>query len=1196
MTSAVQPGPDPTPDHPTTPSVPTVVPGGSASERAAALLRVRPYRRLWRAQLLGSVGDRLGLLVLLVLVVQASVHGEFGTGYRAVLLAVAAVFGLRLVTTLLLGVALLYPLSQLLDRLDRRWTLFGADVLRAVLFGVAPFWIVWDQGTAAVWLLITLFVATAAERIAAIAREAVCERLLPTTAPGVPAVDQRPVLRHVDQWTGYAAVPLAAALLVLFSLVENGLSSGIGWLDGHAGTVAAFGAAGLLVAAAVLLQLQELPPAPGPSAPWSPLTGLRAPTDTATGGAKAATTAEAAAAGAGAGAGTTGAVGAGKAPRGRTGSAVFFSFSAAGTAAAMAAMVAVALPHAADLSAGPIGFGLLVLAATAAPVLGLRIAASVLPVLGRRRLLPLALGTTGLALLLTGLVRDFVLALVLVSLAGVAAGVALRTAYVLLDLETEESRKPVVGEHLRAMLRVAVGIGLVAAPLLGAAFGPQVFGSDTRHFDHSGAGLAVSVVGLLLVVLAVVVFFRTDDRRGTASFSRDVWDALRGGARPVPHRAGTGYFIALEGGDGAGKSTQAQALAEWIRSKGHEVVLTREPGGSAIGQRLRAMLLDVGNTGISHRAEALLYAADRAEHVDNVIRPALERGAVVITDRYMDSSVAYQGAGRDLAASEVARINRWATDGLVPDLTVLLDVDPAAARERFTEALDRLESEPEEFHVRVRSGFLALAAADPVRYLVVNAAQAPAAVTTAIRHRLDRELPLSEQERAARIEQERLAREAEERRIVEEARQKAEAEQAEREKQAQLERLRMAEEEKAKALQAEEDRKAAEKSRLAAEQARLAAEAEAAHRAAAEQERREAEATERRRIESEAARLAELERQRDARRAEERRRAEDALLRAEEARLAAAAGVSAAEAALGAEAPTREVPAVTPEDAAVSGAGASGAAVSEKKAAPRVAPDQPTQVISEEDRAEAVRRADEVRAAEVRAARPGAAEAEAEKTTVMPQVPAGPPPPQAPAAPPAAPVPPAPRVPPAASRRGRAVTSRPAPASPTTPTPPEERTAVLPQVPAAPPAPNAPNGPNGPTSPNGQNASAAPNDQNRRLPRSWRVARPKSGESVQEGSPDWLFRPEEGRQEQPTREFPRVERTTEMPVFDPNAPAPTAAPAAPPQRPGRYDWAEETPLDDLPSLTDELLGSRDEWSQWDGGEEESGGKGRKGKR
>jgi dTMP kinase len=1164
MTSAEQP------IEPVATAPLTVVPGGSLAERAGALLRVRSYQKLWRTQLLGAIGDRLALLVLLVLVVQTAVTGSSSEQvYRHALLGIAAVLGARLLASLAVGVLLLGPVHRLLDKADRRWSLFGTDVLGAVLIGVAPFWTVWLHSSAAIWLIVTAFALGAAERVGAIAREAVAARLLPTAAPGVPVADQGPVLRHIDRRTGYAALPLAAAALAALSLIENGLATGGNWLGHHVGTVSAFGAAGFLVAAAVLLYLEELPSVPaGSNAPRSPLASLRAPADLRDG--RPAQSGQPAQSGRPAQSGQASKPGqapqpaqpVAKAPRGRTGSSVLFSFSVAGAVAAMAAVVAVALPHAYDLAAGPVGFGLLVLAAGAMPALGAHLAASVLPVLGRRRLLPLALGTTALAVLLAGLVPDFVLALVLVSVAGLASGTAVRTGRVLLDLETEEARQPLVAEHLQAMIRAAAAAGLLVGPLLAAAFGRQTAGSV--DFDHGGAGLALAVVGLLLLAFAVVLFLRTDDRRATASLSRDVWDGLRGGPRTAPHRAGTGYFIALEGGDGAGKSTQAQALAEWIRSKGHEVVVTREPGGSAIGQRLRAMLLDVGNTGISHRAEALLYAADRAEHVDTVIRPALERGAVVITDRYMDSSVAYQGAGRDLAGSEVARISRWATDGLVPDLTVLLDLDPVAARERFTEALDRLESEPEDFHARVRSGFLALAAADPVRYLVVNAAQPPAAVSTAIRHRLDRELPLSEQERVARAEQERLAREAEERRLAEEARVKAEAEKAEREKQALLERLRMEEEEKEKARQAEEDRRAAEVARLAAEEARKQAEAEAARRAAEDEARREAEARERRRVEAEAARLAELERQREARRAEERRRAEDALRRAEEARIASAAAeaAAAATAAEAREAETREMPVAKPGAAKPEAAGSDDATtrtpvVSDAKPgveAP-VEPEEPTQVISEEERAEAVRRAEAIDAERAAAASAAAKSA--------PPKPATPPAalPTTPASPPKPPTPPTasasgadettvlPRVTDGPQpRRGRAVVK---PAAPEEQPASEEQTAVLPQ----------------PDDP----------ERTRQLPRAWRVAKPRSDESVQDKVPDWLFRPEDGGSQPPPA--PAVERTRQMPVVDPNAPAP---------QPGRYDWAEDTPLDDLPSLTDELLGSRDEWSQWDGREPEAG--------
>lgn len=194
-------------------------------------------------------------------------------------------------------------------------------------------------------------------------------------------------------------------------------------------------------------------------------------------------------------------------------------------------------------------------------------------------------------------------------------------------------------------------------------------------------------------------------------------------------------FIAFEGGDGAGKSTQVAALAEWLRARGREVVLTREPGGTELGARIRELVLHGGD--VAPRAEALLFAADRAHHVATHIRPALARGAVVLTDRYVDSSVAYQGAGRDLEAEEIARLSAWATDGLVPDLTVLLDVTPETGRARRSGRVeDRMETEAEAFHARVRAGFLALAKARPDRYLVLDAGESPEAIARAVTERI----------------------------------------------------------------------------------------------------------------------------------------------------------------------------------------------------------------------------------------------------------------------------------------------------------------------------------------------------------------------------------------------------------------------------------------------------------------------------
>jgi dTMP kinase len=197
-----------------------------------------------------------------------------------------------------------------------------------------------------------------------------------------------------------------------------------------------------------------------------------------------------------------------------------------------------------------------------------------------------------------------------------------------------------------------------------------------------------------------------------------------------------GLFIAFEGGDGVGKSTQARLLADRLRATGHEVVLTFEPGDSRIGKDVRRIVLDVASDGLDARAEALLYAADRAEHVHNLIRPALDRGATVITDRYTDSSIAYQGAGRGLGAEQVAALSEFATGGLVPDLTVVIDLPESVRRDRVEGAGDRLERETGEFHDVVRQAFLDRAAADPDHYLVLDGRRPPTELAAAVARRV----------------------------------------------------------------------------------------------------------------------------------------------------------------------------------------------------------------------------------------------------------------------------------------------------------------------------------------------------------------------------------------------------------------------------------------------------------------------------
>ncbi|MFD5257431.1 dTMP kinase [Streptomyces bobili] len=1049
-------------------------------ERAVrALLREPQLRRLWSAQLVSGVGDALALLVLVLLALQAAIaEGSFGGGYRGVAFAVAIVFAVRVLATVLFGAVLLGPLTSLTSPdgpLDRRWTMVGADGVRAALLLVAPLWIDWMPDDALALLLVTVFVTGVAERFWTVARESAAPALLP--APPLEGATVRPLPDHMDALrrlslrTTFLAIPLAAATLVVAALFNNLLGAGIDWFGQHQAALASYVAGGLFAGSLSVVVFLDLPGTRTPRA-RSPLEGLRRPRTAA--GVEA----------------------------GRTGVIPVLVLACAAVAGAIAAAVAVAVLHAKDLGGGPVTYGLLVLALTGGVAVGVRTAPKVLVTLSRRRLLALAIAFTGVALLAAGLVPDVTTVLLITTLAGVGAGVAANTGHALLDQETEDQRRTRVTEHLHAVVRVLVALGALIAPLVAALIGPHRLENGKFVFAHGGAAFTLMLVGALLLPVAALVLAKVDDRSGVP-LRNDLRDALLGGDDPEQAPMPTGFFIALEGGDGAGKSTQAEALADWIRAKGHEVVLTREPGATPVGKRLRSILLDVSSAGLSHRAEALLYAADRAEHVDTVVRPALERGAVVITDRYIDSSVAYQGAGRDLSPTEIARISRWATDGLVPHLTILLDVSPETARERFTEAPDRLESEPAEFHTRVRSGFLTLAAADPGRYLVVDAGQEPEAVTTVVRHRLDRMLPLSEAEIKAQEEARKKAEEEARRKAEEEAARKAEEERLEREREEQLAKLRAEEEERKRReleeAQRREAERQAEEARLRAEEARRRAEEErvrllAEEKARAEEEaRRKAEEEQRRKQAEEEARLrAEAE----ARRLEKQRKAEEALLRAEEARRAAEQAAATAQARLRPTPPA--VPPVAPEAVTVptpvvTPTNASGGPIEDTAVLPPVRMRMDKEAV--EDAADAGAQAASARRGSDDVARGS----DNEVTAELPQPPA-----PAGAADETAVLPPV---------RGANA---------------EDETAVLPPV---------------------RGANAA--DETAVLPS-------VSGEHPGDRVPPGYFRDERTAGPDGTED-----RTRELPQVDESG--------APRRRP-RSDWAEETPLDDLPSLADELLG------------------------
>ena len=260
--------------------------------------------------------------------------------------------------------------------------------------------------------------------------------------------------------------------------------------------------------------------------------------------------------------------------------------------------------------------------------------------------------------------------------------------------------------------------------------------------------MVILLAAVVAFLLGVRAYRQMDDRKGVP-LREDLLAAVRNETPAPAHLNGhapppgppPGLLIAFEGGEGSGKTTQARLISIWLRELGYDVVTTHEPGATKVGMRLRALLLDTAHTGMSPKAEALMYAADRAEHVASVIAPALDRGAIVITDRYVDSSLAYQGAGRNLPVEEIARFNWWATGGRVPDLTILLDMDPIAGLSRRTRSADRLEAEPAAFHLRVRAGFRALAQADPSRYLVLDADRPTDEITRDIQNRIRGMLP-----------------------------------------------------------------------------------------------------------------------------------------------------------------------------------------------------------------------------------------------------------------------------------------------------------------------------------------------------------------------------------------------------------------------------------------------------------------------
>jgi dTMP kinase len=703
------------------------------------LLAIAPFRRLWAVLAASSFGDWLGLLATTTLAawlagLQEGASTEAG-------LAVAAVLALRLAPALLLG-----PFAGVVaDRVDRRVVLVAGDVLRGLLFlsivAVGELW----------WLL-----------VATVLIEVVGIFWLPAKDAMVPTLVPRQRLEAANQLgvvATYGTAPLAA-------LVFAGIGAAVTATRGEAGRLLAVdialvvNAVTFLVAAAVVATLPSPPPreATAGRTVWGDVVeGWRFIAGTPLIRAL-----------------VLGMVGA---------------FAAAGT------VMGLGILYADALGAGQAGYGVLFGAAFLGMALGVWQAPRSFRGADRRRLFGTAVVVAGVFLLVAGFSPHIAVSAVAAVGLGLGAGAAWVTGLTLLGGEVDDAVRGRTFAFVQTAIRVVLLVVLAAAPAAAALVGERVVGG----FTYSGPGVVLAGAGLLAIVVGVLARLAMDRARqprapsGRAARPAPVAPAPRAtGARPgvvpgatagpPPERGpdGTGFFIAIEGGDGVGKSTQVQLLVDWlIEEIGHEAVMTREPGGSNLGRGIRALLLTYADGSPVPRAEALLFAADRAQHVDTVVRPALARGAVVVTDRYVDSSLAYQGARGELDVADVASLSWWATGGLRPDLTVVLDVDPAVSAARLADrrtvtgaGRDRMEIEPPEYHAAVRQAFRGLAAAEPDRYVVVDGDRASVEVADDIQRAVRPRLPLSRHQRAvmtSRLAADADAREAREAAVVAEA-------------------------------------------------------------------------------------------------------------------------------------------------------------------------------------------------------------------------------------------------------------------------------------------------------------------------------------------------------------------------------------------------------------------------------------------
>jgi dTMP kinase len=655
-------------------------PAAPAQDQTRSVLAIPAFRKLWNSMVFSSLGDWLGLLATTALAAQLS-----GGSYATANFAIAGVFIARLLPAVFLG-----PIAGVIaDRFDRRKLMVTADIFRAALYISIPivntyFWLY-----AAMILVecLTLFWSPAKE----------------ATVPNLVGKEKLESANQASLLAAYGTAPVAAILFSLLTLFATAIESLFPFSIGDSVDIALYAnAATFAFAAFTIWGLKEIPKGAAANKTkdenvWKSLhDGWKSVSET-------------------------------KLIRGLV-VGMIGAFSAAG------AVIGLARTFVGDLGGGDAAYGVLFGAVFTGLAIGIAFGPKIFAQFSRRRLFGASLTTAGFFLVLLALIPNLVLAVFTVIFLGAFSGVTWVTGFTMLGMEVQDEVRGRTFAFVQSLIRITLVAVLAIAPAAAAAFGVHTYQIQNATFNFNGAQVTILIAGLIASIIGYISYRQMRDRPNVSLWS-DIANALKGELGGITGAPTAGTFIAFEGGEGTGKSTQSKMLKEWLEARGEKVVLSREPGGTDLGKDLRKILLGHETGEISPRAEALLYAADRAHHVFSVIRPALANGDVVITDRYFDSSIAYQGAGRVLSPGEVARISRWATESLFPTLTIVIDL-PAEIGIGRLKNRDRLEAEPLAFHERVRQEFLQIARLDPERYLVVDGTQSIDAIHNEITKRI----------------------------------------------------------------------------------------------------------------------------------------------------------------------------------------------------------------------------------------------------------------------------------------------------------------------------------------------------------------------------------------------------------------------------------------------------------------------------